>query len=141
MRVMKPNMDLMEDMLQWGPDVVILCLGGNDITASCQPRDIGLAILGLCRMVKARGVATVVVAAICGRWVFRDPALTPDQFSRIGNAIAKYVMRYFPVSSMMYVCDRDVHWLRDGVHLSAAGLDEFLNSLRLKLLRILPSKD
>ncbi|KAH3861833.1 hypothetical protein DPMN_024784 [Dreissena polymorpha] len=76
-------MDLLEDMLQWGPDVVILCLGGNDITACCQPRDIGLGILKLCELVKARGVATVVVADICRRWVFRDPALTTDHSLRL----------------------------------------------------------
>ncbi|KAH3734147.1 hypothetical protein DPMN_040609 [Dreissena polymorpha] len=134
-------MDLLEDMLQWGPDVVILCLRGNDITASCQPRDIGLGILKLCQFVRARGVATVVVADICRRWVFRDPALTTDQFARIGSAIAKYVIRYFHVSSMVYVCDRDVHWLCDGVHLSSAGLEEFMTSLKLKLEKIMPSKD
>ncbi|KAH3850178.1 hypothetical protein DPMN_092584 [Dreissena polymorpha] len=135
-------MDLLEDMLQWGPDVVILCLRGNDITASCQlPRDIGLGILELCQFVRARGVATVVVADIFRRWVFRDPALTTDQFARIGNAIAKYVMRYLPVSSMVYVSDRDVHWLWDGVHLSSAGLEEFMTSLRLKLEKIMPTKD
>ncbi|KAH3699707.1 hypothetical protein DPMN_074667 [Dreissena polymorpha] len=86
-----------------------------------------------------RLVATifVVVADICRRWVFRDPALTSDHLAKIGRAVARYV----PVSSMVYVCNRDMHWLRDGVHLSVAGLEEFLTSIRLKLVKILPSKD
>ncbi|KAH3844627.1 hypothetical protein DPMN_086886 [Dreissena polymorpha] len=52
----RSNQELLERMLRWHPDEVIVDLGGNDITSRCQPRDIILDILKLCRLVKARGV-------------------------------------------------------------------------------------
>ncbi|KAH3876175.1 hypothetical protein DPMN_000010 [Dreissena polymorpha] len=127
-------------MLRWEPDVVIVVLGGNDITSRCQPRDISMDILKLCRLVKARGVATVVVAGICQRWAFCDNALTLDRFKAIGSVIDHYVMRYFPVSSMIHMRE-DVHWLSDGVHLSEDGMAVFMESLRLKLAKISKPKD
>jgi lysophospholipase L1-like esterase len=140
MRAQRPHQQLLERMLRWVPDVVIVVLGGNDITSRCQPRDISLDILKLCRLVKARGVATVVVAGICQRWAFCDNALTSDRFTAIGSAIDRYVRRYFPVSSMVHVRE-DVHWLSDGVHLSEEGMAEYMESLRLKLAKIFKPKD
>ncbi|KAH3738558.1 hypothetical protein DPMN_045196 [Dreissena polymorpha] len=141
MRVMRPNRELLEDMLQWEPDVVILCLGGNNITTRCQPRKINLRIIELCRLVRTRGVATMVLADICKRWVFRDPALTSDRFSKFGSSIAHYKMMYFPVASMVHMQEEKKHWCHDGVHLSEAGVEEFMTSLRLKLRKILTPTD
>ncbi|KAH3844630.1 hypothetical protein DPMN_086889 [Dreissena polymorpha] len=107
-------------MLRWELDVVIVNLGGNDITSRCQPCDISLDILKLCRLVKARSVAIMVVAGIC-------PYIGPLH-GHIGSAIDHYVMRYFPISSMVYVRE-DVHWLSDGVHLSEDGMAVFMESL------------
>ncbi|KAH3701208.1 hypothetical protein DPMN_076191 [Dreissena polymorpha] len=83
----------------------------------------------------------MVVADICKRWKYRDPAITFDQFSKIASAIARYVMRYFPVASMVHVEDERKHWCPDGVHLNEAGVEEFMNSLRLKLGKILKAAD
>ncbi|KAH3889198.1 hypothetical protein DPMN_013249 [Dreissena polymorpha] len=78
-------------MLRLGPDVVILCLGGNDISTSEQPCRIRWYIVELCRLIKARGFATVVVADICKWWSFRDAALTSRCFAAMGSSIAYYV--------------------------------------------------
>ncbi|XP_052252656.1 schlafen family member 13-like isoform X2 [Dreissena polymorpha] len=140
MSVIRPNQELLEQMLQWGPDVVILCLGGDDITPTCRPRKIGWYIVELCILVTARGVATVVVADICKRWAFQDPALTSDRFNAMRNSIAHYVTKFFPVASMVYVKEKE-HWCPDGVHLSKEGEAVFMDSLRLKLDKILTPKD
>ncbi|KAH3844634.1 hypothetical protein DPMN_086893 [Dreissena polymorpha] len=128
MRAQRPNQELLERMLRCEPDEVIVVLGGNDITSRCQPRDISLDILKLSRLVKAQGVATVVVAGICQRWAFCDNAHTLDRFTAKGSAIDHYVMRYFPVSSMLHMRE-DVHWLSDGKHLSEDGMAVFMESL------------
>ena len=70
----------------------------------------------------------MVVAGICQRWAFRDNALTSDRFTAIGSAIDHYVMRYFPVSSMVHMRE-DVHWLSNGEHLSEDGMAVFMESL------------
>ncbi|KAH3844631.1 hypothetical protein DPMN_086890 [Dreissena polymorpha] len=137
MRAQWPNQELLERMLRWELDVVIVVLGGNHITSRCQPRDISLDILKLCRLVKARGVATVVVASICQRWAFRDNALTLDRLTAIGSTIDHYVMRYFSVSSMVHMRE-DVHWLSDGVHLSEDGMAVFMESAFLRIRQLDP---
>ncbi|KAH3884425.1 hypothetical protein DPMN_008403 [Dreissena polymorpha] len=113
-------------------------LGGNDITRE-RLRKIGLYLAELCRRLRVRGIATMVVAGICQRWSFRDPDLTARHFA-MGSSIAHYVVKHFPVASMVYVWAVG-HWSHDGVHLSEEGEAEFLNSLRLKLGKVLAPKD
>ncbi|KAH3772786.1 hypothetical protein DPMN_174132 [Dreissena polymorpha] len=58
----------------------------------------------------------------------------------MGSSIAHYVAKHFPVALMVYVQER-VHWKPDCVHLSEAGEAVFMESLRLKLGKVLAPKD
>ncbi|KAH3772678.1 hypothetical protein DPMN_174020 [Dreissena polymorpha] len=134
MRAQYVNEKLLKEMFAWGPEIVIVSLGGDDITTLIRPGHIGWTIVELCHRIRASGVRHVIVAGICKRHVFWEEEMDINRYVKIKNAINKKVMKKFPVASMMYVCESG-HWSDDGVHLSVAGMLEYCESLRRRLVK------
>ncbi|KAH3855229.1 hypothetical protein DPMN_097793 [Dreissena polymorpha] len=110
-------------MFAWGPEIVIVSLGGDDITTWIRPGHIGLTIVELCHRIKASGVRHVIVAGICKRHVFWEEEMEINTYVKIAIYIAKKVMKKFPVACMFPVRGSG-HWSDDGVVIcSVAGMD------------------
>lgn len=68
---------LLQNMLRWKPDVVVLTLRGNDINLRSNPKEISSKLEELGNLILSTGVKRVFITLITERGQFKkDPLLT-----------------------------------------------------------------
>ncbi|WAR07747.1 TRA1-like protein [Mya arenaria] len=72
MKASKPNPGLLKQVKMYGADLVVVSLGGNDITTASVPKDIVAAVLDIAQEFLDSGVSTILVLEIGERGAFRD---------------------------------------------------------------------
>ncbi|XP_052770941.1 uncharacterized protein LOC128210628 [Mya arenaria] len=72
MKASKPKPGLLKQVKMYGADLVVVSLGGNDITTTSVPKDIVAAVLDIAQDFLDSGVSTILVLEIGERGAFRD---------------------------------------------------------------------
>ncbi|WAR29314.1 hypothetical protein MAR_002882 [Mya arenaria] len=72
MKASKPKPGLLKQVKMYGADLVVVSLGGNDITTTSVPKDIVAAVLHIAQDFIDSGVSTILVLEIGERGAFRD---------------------------------------------------------------------
>ena len=116
MRADNVNQSILGDLLDFNPDTVFLCLGGNDITVDSCPRQIFNNIVDI---VNTRGAKTVYISEILTRGLFlKYPGLTKKTFDRKRKLINKHLQKKY---GHLFVTFPDIHFPKhyddDRVHL------------------------
>ncbi|KAH3865720.1 hypothetical protein DPMN_028762 [Dreissena polymorpha] len=82
MRVLRVQQHVLQDMIEWAPKIVVVVLGGNDISTTEAEKN-SLEHCPVMSDNQRSGVPQVVVAGLCRRWQFREAALDAAQFVNI----------------------------------------------------------
>ncbi|KAK3107288.1 hypothetical protein FSP39_011166 [Pinctada imbricata] len=78
-----PHFFLKSQVLHFQPDIVFICLGGNDISATSSPCEIVRNIKTLVNELISTGVRRVLVSEVLERGDFtKAPGLTKDSFDK-----------------------------------------------------------
>jgi lysophospholipase L1-like esterase len=125
---------LFSRLLHQNADVVVLNVGGNDITATSFPIEIVSRIQILVDNLKDSGVKIVYICEILARGEFEEPGLTKERFENqikyINKKLAKKFKEYLIRFNDIKYC-KDYH--TDKVHLNTSGHKKF----RARLQRVL----
>lgn len=126
------------------PEIVILHLGGNDLSArnpSGEPEVVGNDLLQLCdQLISQFGVAKVLISAFtpcCPPYCDRD---YPDNYNERVDAINAFLADEVRRHPAVYLWDHRVAWCYhlvdpdDGVHFNTAGNKRWYKSLQRALL-------
>ena len=86
MRADNPHQKVLKSCIDFQPDVVFLCIGGNDISAESSPRQIFEHIVNIANTFRSRGTKTAYIGEIMTRRQFcKSRGLTKGISTRKGN--------------------------------------------------------
>lgn len=116
----KPNTTLLYQLLEYNPDVFVVCIGGNDIYSNSVPVVIAEDIRSLISTISHNG-CDVYYVDICERGAFiKDHKLTKKSFCAQRHRINKLVSKSVKVITMNNVrFPKD--YTTDFVHFSYKG--------------------
>ncbi|XP_033730279.1 uncharacterized protein LOC117319617 [Pecten maximus] len=120
---------LLRDLIEYNPDVVLIQLGGNDISATSSPNDIFQRLLTLQVDLHHAGIQEVYFTEIVRRGNFdKSPGLTATSFEKQRKKINRLLLtrpRYIKIR-VNFPEDYD----RDQVHFNDSGLRTQFHALR-----------
>jgi lysophospholipase L1-like esterase len=114
------NQEALNDLLEFNPESVFLCVGGNDITVDFCPREIFNNIITIVNILKNHGTKYIYVSEILTRGKFpKSPELTKQTFDKKRTLINKYLQKTY---GHFFVTFPDIHFPNhyedDQVHIS-----------------------
>ncbi|XP_052786010.1 uncharacterized protein LOC128221442 [Mya arenaria] len=122
MKASKPKPGLLKQVKMYGADLVVVSLGGNDITTTSVPKDIVAAVLHIAQDFIDSGVSTILVLEIGERGAFRDGLgyrSFASQRARINQLLGKReLVEVLRLPHIRFPAE----FMRDKVHLNEKGL-------------------
>ncbi|XP_069121492.1 uncharacterized protein [Argopecten irradians] len=120
---------LLQDLIEYRPDVVVVQLGGNDISATSSPNEIFQRLQTLQTDLLRAGIQKIYFAEILRRGNFtKSPGLTQTSFNKQWNKINRLTQTKLNFIRI-HVKFPD-HYLHDLVHLNDTGLQTQFLSVR-----------
>lgn len=113
-----------DQLVHYQPELTILIIGGNDITAQTQPKELAISIENLAKAVEEKAGGHCLIVGIEKR--SNPRGLTADQFIKIRNGVNRNLRqklafardRYYP----MEMSAEQLSY--DGVHLNQVGTEQ-----------------
>ena len=133
------NQRLKHEMLQFQPEVVFICLGGNDISTTSSPLAIVKNIRRFVNELIAAGVRRVLVSEVLDRGNFdKSPGLTKTVFDaqrKKVNQMLKFKLRRNVVNfpEIQY----PDHYSDDDVHLDERGLFKQYHRVKRAIMSVI----
>lgn len=124
MRAADMNKKMMQEVTEFKPDIVFVCLGGNDIDADSSPKTIVKDIKKLIDELISVGVKRVLVSEVLERGNFtKAPGLTKTSFDAQRKSINQTMKRklknnFVPFPEIHFPVD----YTSDLVHFNESGL-------------------
>lgn len=128
---------MLEKLERIRPDVVVLCIGGNDVTATSTYQEVCTLFAELVKKITALGVQRVLVTPILPRFRHdRAPGLSSQRFNKHVSKINRWICKqYGPHTVTLKGFHRDWLYRPDGVHLNDKGNLHFVNRIQEALNR------
>lgn len=119
MRADNMHKEALRQLIEYHPNTVCVCWGGNDITASSTPKKTYEDIINLVNLLENKGVKTVYVCEIVTRGKFgKSPGLDKKTFDKKRKLINNELRKKF---GQQFVTFPDIHfpkhYNKDGVHI------------------------
>lgn len=119
MRADNMHKEALRQLIEYHPNTVCVCWGGNDITASSTPKKTYEDIINLVNLLENKGVKTVYVCEIVTREKFgKSPGLDKKTFDKKRKLINNELGKKF---GQQFVTFPDIHfpkhYNKDGVHI------------------------
>ena len=124
----------LDGLISFGPDIVFICIGGNDIEVDTAPADIARGIEELIETLRKSGVKTILVHEIGTRGHLRG-GLTKEIFDSKRKSINKK-LKQIPMASLIRFpkITYPSGFSDDLVHYNQRGMQHFYHGVRRVLL-------
>lgn len=111
------------ELMDFHPETVFVCLGGNDISVNSSPRQTFEDIVNVVSILSENGHKNVYISEIITRGQFsKPPGLTKEIFDKKGKVINKQLRKKY---GRFFVTFSDIHFPEhydaDKVHLNTKG--------------------
>ena len=132
MRADNPHQEVLKSCIDFQPDAVFLCIGGNDISAESSPRQTFEHIVNIANSFEAHGTKTVYIGEIMTRGQFwKSPGLTKETFDKKRKLINRHLRKKY---GRLFVTFPDIHfpehYATDGVHLNTSRTDRLTPGMK-----------
>jgi lysophospholipase L1-like esterase len=128
--------EVMRELEEFKPQVVVLTIGGNDIRHDTKPKDIAGFIGAIADKLKLAGVKKVFFTEISERGKFiKDPFLTQKSFNKQRRKINSLVAE-MGIGTIKLQATYPQHYDSDLVHFNNKGNEKYFYDVRKALFSV-----
>lgn len=125
----------LDELVAFRPNIVYVCLGGNDISSRSSPGKIVYDILKIYNFLSSCGVRTILIQSIVPRGSFRGE-LTGHIFDKQRRSVNTRLKTILKESFLEFGISFPNNYLSDLVHFNADGLRKHSYFIRRSIDRV-----